>query len=578
MGKRNSLNDVIKFLKPDTFRFTLGVLTTCAAEAGIYIVIAFVLKNMINAGLYSNINLLFDGVILLVVTAVISSILFIISGILLKNLATNRVMRRLRLLVFNQILHIPLSKIEEYHSGNIISRLTNDTQIIETIYDKHSRSLVYAFLYGISCLVFMFILSWQMALIFLSIGFVTYFINRLVLRGLRKINTSVQESIGARTERIVDMLSGIKVVRMFNLDRVISTYYSNYNDRAAKLSSRGARRQGLLEGINFFIGSVNFFGILAVGSIMVALKMIELGNVVAILQLGLGITFMFREITTELAKLQKSLAGSERVVDLLKIKKEEKQKNKESLQKVMSNGHYINISNLSFSYEEENPVLLDLNCHIKKNQTIAFVGPSGSGKTTLIKILLGLYPVESGSIAIAGMDINNYNLDELRKMFAYVSQDAFLFGTTIRENILFGKPGATDEEMIEAAKKAHAFDFISNLPDKFDTYVGEKGAHLSGGQKQRIAIARAFLKDAPVILLDEATSNLDSESEELIQNSLQVLLKNKTAIVVAHRLSTIKDSDFVYVISDGRIIEEGNHQSLFDKSGYYRYLYSIQFG
>jgi len=328
---------------------------------------------------------------------------------------------------------------------------------------------------------------------------------------------------------------------------------------------------------------VSFVGIIAIGGWMAVQGQLSWGALIATIQMASGITWMFFEMGSFVTRLQASLAGADRIFEILDMPLEQWGEGKAGAtghgpQKVQK-GHVtaIEFCDVRFSYNRDNRVLNGFNLAIHQDQVVALVGSSGSGKSTLLKLLLGFYDTDGGEITVFGKSIREYTLEQLRRLIAYVPQDNYLFSGTIRENIAYGKEGASHQEIEEAAKGAFAHDFIMDLPAGYDTQVGERGAHLSGGQRQRIAIARAFLKNSPILLLDEATSSLDSESEQQVQKALERLMKGRTTLVVAHRLSTVQNADIILVLEDGSICEQGDHESLMTLGGSYAKLYGMQF-
>jgi ATP-binding cassette subfamily B protein len=322
---------------------------------------------------------------------------------------------------------------------------------------------------------------------------------------------------------------------------------------------------------------MSFLGISAIGMVMIINNMLTFGKLMAIIQMLNGLMWMFNSLGGFLTQLQGSLAGIDRIFEILDIEEEVSVVSNNLVNVDMDDHHrIIEFENIEFAYEETN-VLNSVNIEVGKNEVTAIVGSSGGGKSTLFKLLLKFYNLKEGCIKVFGKDINTFSLEELRSLIAYVPQDNYLFSGTIADNIAYGKDNATFEQVMEAAKAANAHDFIMALPSGYETEVGERGAHLSGGQRQRIAIARAILKNAPILLLDEATSSLDSESENAVQKALDILMKGRSTMVVAHRLSTIQHADKILVLDNGSIPEVGNHETLLNMNGIYSRLYNLQF-
>jgi ATP-binding cassette, subfamily B, bacterial len=307
---------------------------------------------------------------------------------------------------------------------------------------------------------------------------------------------------------------------------------------------------------------------------MILYKYMDFGTMLAVINLLNGVVFMFTSLGNFIAQIQGSLGGANRVFELLD---EPVEPERYVLKKTEDTAAMVELQDIGFSYNGTDRVLDGVSLSIGKGQMAALVGPSGGGKSTVLKMLLGYYPPQEGNIVVNAKSIGQYSLTELRDMMAYVPQDAYLFDGTVEENIWYGRPKATREEVIAAAEAANAHGFITELPEGYATKVGERGTRLSGGQKQRIAIARALLKNAPILLLDEATSALDSESEQLVQDALNRLMQGRTTIAVAHRLSTIRHADVIYVIEGGEVVEKGNHTELAEGEGLYNRLYELQF-
>ncbi len=330
-----------------------------------------------------------------------------------------------------------------------------------------------------------------------------------------------------------------------------------------------------------FIRALSHLGFYIIGSIFRTRGEITVGTMLAGVRLSGGALWIFHGLGNFIRNIQESLAGADRIFEIMDAPKEEL-RGEDSAGKVDSGEkcaekRILVFQDVSFGYQDRNPVFSGLNFSVRKNEVVALVGSSGGGKSTLLKLLLGFYNADAGKILLYGRSLHHYSLTELRSCFAYVPQNTYLFDGTIGENISYGSPGASPERIEECARSANAHDFITGLSEGYDSVVGERGVHLSGGQRQRIAIARALLKDAPILLLDEATASLDSESEQEVQKALEVLMRDRTVIVVAHRLSTVRKADRILVMESGRIVEEGSHEELIERNGRYAELYSLQF-
>ena len=335
----------------------------------------------------------------------------------------------------------------------------------------------------------------------------------------------------------------------------------------------------MMLGVNYFLSVINSTGIFAVGTVLVVNQMTDFGTLTAMVALQMGIDSMILQIGPVIADLQRALAGASRLWEILDgpVEDDAAGSGRTPVDAAASDFPMVEISGVKFQYGQDQSTLDILALTAETGKITAVVGPSGSGKSTVFKLLLGFYPPDAGQIRIAGRPGTMYSRERLREMMAYVPQDAYLFSGTIAENIAYGKYGANMEEISAAARVANAHDFIMEMPDGYQSDIGEAGNKLSGGQKQRIAIARAILKNAPILLLDEATSALDAQSEQLIQNTLDSFVKGRTVLVVAHRLSTIQHADRIYVMNSGRVVESGKHAELIGSKGLYNALYEKQF-
>lgn len=564
---------LMSLIKPRRLKYSVGILGSCIIDASVSIFMAFILKDLMGAALNRDSRLLIRA---LVTIGGITGGLCIFAPVLeyMYCSSIKRTMADIRLKLFDHAAGMKIRYYEKNHSGDMISRMTNDVQTMEQAYGSQLRMVVFTVLFGLGCAVIMMIMDWRIGLVLVLFGLLSAFVNSRFAVPIRRISDKIQKNSGELTERLTDLLAGFNVTKMYKIKDIIMGRYSEMNNITVSSSMARTRVNSYLDSVNFLLIWLNFGGVMGFGSLMVINGSIGYDKLVAIVQLLNGVVFMFVQLGNFISQLQGSLAGAGRVFELLDEPSEPERYNAGG--DADSNG-IVEFTNVSFAYEEGNKVLDGLALCVGKGQTAALVGPSGGGKSTVIKLLLGYYPPDSGNIVINGKPMGQYTLEELRNMMAYVPQDAYLFDGTIEENIRYGRPDATKEKVIEAARMANAHDFIMEQPDGYDTVVGERGARLSGGQKQRIAIARALLKDAPILLLDEATSALDSESEQLVQEALNILMEGRTTIAVAHRLSTIEHADIIYVINEGKVGEQGKHQELSLREGLYRELYELQF-
>ncbi|TVP96182.1 MAG: ABC transporter ATP-binding protein [Acholeplasmatales bacterium] len=476
---------------------------------------------------------------------------------------------------FGKLTRLPLRYFQQHHSAETISTLTNDIAETEKAYSEHLVRFLASIFTGIGTMIVMFILDWRIALIPVFAGLLTILVNSIFAKRLRTVSKDVQAQLAHVNTRLSNILAGMHVIRIFNIQNLILSKFKKQNKATLAVSQKRIKRLSLVESLNDLVFTIGFAGIVLLGSLLVLEGLTTIGVIIAIVQLQNGVSELVRMLGSFIANLQASLAAGERVFEL--IDQEEEPERYASATPLTGQGSAIALQDVIFSYESDQRVLDQLSLAIKHKQTVALVGPSGGGKSTVFKLLLQYYPVESGGMHIDGKPVDAMTIKAIRDQIAYVPQDAYLFNTTIRENIAYGKPDATEEDIITAAKSANAHDFIMELEQAYDTMVGEHGAKLSGGQRQRIAIARAMIKGAPILLLDEATSALDNASERLVQSALDKLMKDKTSVIIAHRLSTIEHADCIVVISRGKVQEVGTHETLLQKNdGDYKRLYQRQ--
>lgn len=481
----------------------------------------------------------------------------------------------LRRNLYAQLISLPMSFYSSRRVGDLSSRISADTgQIQDTV------SFVFAeFLRGLLTLIFgltfIFSISWQLALIMLSV--VPFIAISAVVFGakIRKMSKMETDMLADSGTMVQETLQGIGVVKAFTAEKIEVGRYHNIMSKLVEFAIKSGTYRGVF--VSFIIFSV--FGAISFvvwyGAGMVIDGQLQVGQLMSFVIYSVFVGGTLGGFADMFGQLQKTIGATQRVRELMVMTGES---NQLSTDKVVIEGD-IAFNNVNFSYasRSEVQVLNGINFKVKQGQQVALVGGSGGGKSTIASLLMRFYDVNKGEILIDDKPIESYLLADLRRHIAYVPQDVMLFGGTIYENILYGNPNASKDEVIEAAQKANALEFIQSFPDQFETKVGERGIQLSGGQKQRIAIARAVIKNPSILILDEATSALDSESEKLVQSALDNLMKDRTSIVIAHRLSTIRNADLIVVLDKGSIVESGRHEELIQKeNGYYRNLNALQ--
>ena len=486
----------------------------------------------------------------------------------------NGVLRDLRNTVYNKITSLPISFYSEKRKGDVIARITGDVREVQISLLSILELIVREPLTIVFAIVTMFIISPELTFfVFLFIPISGFIISKIG-KHLKKHSNRVQNEQGVFLSILDETLSGLRVIKGFNAEPVFSAKFKESTNRYFKFSNILVHRQNLASPTSEFLGIITISVLLWYGGSMVLVeKSLSGGAFITYMALSYQILTPAKAISKASYKVKAGNAAADRVLTILNTVSPLEDKpnafDKDSFETA------ININKVSFKYQDDY-VLKDFSIDIPKGKTIALVGQSGSGKSTIANLLTRFYDINEGSIKIDGMDIRDLKKEAVRGLMGLVTQDSILFNDSIKNNIMLGTENATNEDVIEASKIANAYEFIKDLPDGFDTNIGDGGGKLSGGQKQRLSIARAVLKNPPIMILDEATSALDTESERAVQVALENMMRNRTSIVIAHRLSTIKNADVIIVMKKGRIVEQGNHEELLAKQGMYKKLVDMQ--
>ena len=512
-------------------------------------------------------------------------IALVLSLFLLKNLFSylasffitylrNGVLKDLRNNLYKKIVNQPIAFFSDQRKGDIMSRMIGDVNEVQNSMLSALESFIREPLTIIFSILVMLGISVKLTLFtFIFIPIAAAVISKIG-KSLKKNSIAVQQEQGRFLSLIEETIGGLRVIKAFNAESIFSKRFADSSQTFNRLSNKVMNRQNLGSPMSEFLGILMIAVLLWFGGSLVLVdKTLEGTQFIAFMGLAYNILTPAKAISRASYDMRRGNAAAERILEILDYDNPIKERENPVVIKDFTTA--ITLNNVTFAYAEQ-PVLTDFSLEVPKGKTVALVGQSGSGKSTIANLITRFYDVNQGAILIDGVDVKDMQTASLRKLIGVVSQDSILFNDTIKNNLLIGKPDATDEELITAAKIANAYEFINDLPEGFDTNIGDAGSKLSGGQKQRLSIARAVLKNPPIMVLDEATSALDTESERLVQNALENMMKHRTSIVIAHRLSTIQNADLIVVMQKGRIVEQGTHSELIQKNGMYKRLVEMQ--
>ena len=504
----------------------------------------------------------------------VSYIFSVVQGYTMSTI-TQRLCYKLRREIMEKINRMPLKYFESRTHGEVLSRVTNDIDTFGNGFNQTVTQLITSVTMMIGVLIMMLTISPFMTLITLlilplSVGFIS-----VVMKRSQKYFRQQQEYLGHINGQVEENYSGHLVVKAFGKEKDIIREFEGTNDVLYESAWKSQFLSGLMMPVMQFVGNLGYVGVAVSGAFLAVKGRISIGDIQAFISYVRNFTQPIQQIAQVTNMMQSMAAAAERVFEFLD--EEEEDQTTENAVPVSDVKGVVDFRNVSFGYVPEQIVIKDFSAHVGKGEQIAIVGPTGAGKTTIVKLLMRFYDVNSGSIELDGHSLKEYNRSELRNAFGMVLQDTWLFKGSIMENIRYGRLDASDEEVIAAAKSAHADHFIKTLPGGYDFELNEDATNVSAGQRQLLTIARAILADNPVLILDEATSSVDTRTEQRIQKAMDNLMKGRTSFVIAHRLSTIRNADMILVMKDGDIIEQGSHDDLMDKKGFYADLYNAQF-
>ena len=505
---------------------------------------------------------------------VLSALFSFIQGFAMTGIA-QKLTYKLRKDISVKINKLPMNYFDKKTNGEVLSIITNDIDTLGMNLNQSITQIITAICTLIGILIMMLSISWQMTLISLIVMPIGAFLVKIIVEKSQKYFKAQQDFLGHVNGQVEEIYSGLTIVKAFNGEEKAKEEFSKANKELYKSAWRAQFLSGLMHPIMNFISNIGYVGVSIAGGYLAINGKITVGNIQSFIQYNKQFTQPINQIAQVSSMLQSMVAATERIFEFLEEDEEvETYVENSSIEGLKGN---VTFDHVKFGYRPDNTVIKDFNADVREGQKIAIVGPTGAGKTTMVKLLMRFYDVTDGKILVDGHNIKDFKRGELRQMFGMVLQDTWLFNGTVKDNIKYGKEDATDDEVIQAAKAAHVHHFIKTLPNGYNSEINEESSNISAGQKQLLTIARVILADPKILILDEATSSIDTRTEIEIQNAMDNLMKGRTSFIIAHRLSTIKNADLILVMNHGDIVEQGTHEELLTKGGFYEKLYNSQF-
>ena len=505
---------------------------------------------------------------------VISALFSFVQRFLMTNVA-QKITYKLRNDVAIKINKLPMKYFDKKTHGEVLSIITNDIDTLSMNLNQSITEIITSICTIIGILIMMFSISWQMTLISLVILPIAGILVTFIVKKSQKYFTRQQDYLGHVNGQVEEIYGGLNIVKVFNAEEKVTKDFEKANDELYHSGWKSQFLSGLMHPVMNFIANVGYVAVAVAGGYLAIQGTITVGNIQSFIQYNKQFTQPINQLAQISNMLQAMMAAAERIFEFLEEPEEEiTAKGNIDTSKLKGN---VEFKHVKFGYDPERTIINDFNASVHEGQKIAIVGPTGAGKTTMVKLLMRFYDVTDGEIDVDGHNVKDFDRGELRKMFGMVLQDTWLFGGTVEENIKYSKEDATDTEVVEAAKAAHVHHFIKTLPNGYHSLINEESTNISAGQKQLLTIARVILADPKILILDEATSSIDTRTEIQIQSAMDNLMKGRTSFIIAHRLSTIKNADLILVMNHGDIVEQGTHEELLAKNGFYADLYNSQF-
>lgn len=574
--KKSVVRRVLKYIKPYKGLLALAILSAIISDSlTLYIPVLTgnAIDNIIDKGNVNFENVL--QIIIYIAVGVAGVAIFQWTMTYFTNVISYKTVRDLRRDVFCKFNDVPLSYIDTHSHGDLISRVINDVDAVGDGLSQMFLQLFSGIVTILGTMVFMFIIDWRIALAVIILTPLSLFVAAFIGKMTHNRFARQQQLQGDISSYVEEYVGNQRIVKAFSYEDRAFENFEKYNQELYTVGFKAQFAGALANPSTRFVNAMVYAAVGIFGAITAIAGTLSVGQLSCFLTYANQYTKPFNEVTGVLTQLQTAIAAAGRVFDVLDA--EDEPEDKPDSIKVENCKGNVKIENVNFSYVKDKPLITNFSLDVKSGSHIAIVGPTGCGKTTFINLLMRFYDTDSGKISVDGVDIKDMERDELRKLYGMVLQDSWLFCGTIMENLKYGNPNATDEEVIEAAKAAYAHSFIRRMPDGYDTMISEGGGNLSQGQKQLLCIARAMLSNPTMLILDEATSSIDTLTEIRVQKAFAKIMQGRTSFVVAHRLSTIKESDVILVMRDGNIIEQGTHDELLAKGGFYKKLYESQF-